>query len=80
MTTAWRAVKATTAPELRAIREAVAETREIVWAAKPQGDITIDFDATLVDVHSPGLGTGSLDANPLVPGRARSFDAQWSSR
>jgi len=80
VTTAWRAVKATTAPELRAIREAVAETREIVWAAKPQGDITIDFDATLVDVHSPGLGTGSLDANPLVPGRARSFDAQWSSR
>ena len=80
VTTAWRAVKATTAPELRAIREAVAKTREIVWAAKPQGDITIDFDATLVDVHSPGLGTGSLDANPLVPGRARSFDAQWSSR
>jgi hypothetical protein len=45
VTTAWRAVKATTAPELRAIRKAVAKTREIVWAAKPQGDITIDFDA-----------------------------------
>ena len=52
MTTAWRAVKATTAPELCAIREAVAKTREIVWAAKPQGDITIAFDATLVDVPS----------------------------
>jgi hypothetical protein len=33
VTTAWRAVKATTAPELRAIRKAVAKTREIVWAA-----------------------------------------------
>jgi hypothetical protein len=52
VTTAWRAVKATTAPELRAIREAVAKTREIVWAEAPQGDITIDFDATLVDVRS----------------------------
>ncbi len=52
VTTAWRAVKATTAPELRGIREAVAETREIVWAAKPQGDITIDFDATLVTAFS----------------------------
>ena len=80
ISTAWRAVKATTAPELRQIPKAVAGAREIVWAAAPPGDITIDFDATLVDVHSPGLGTGSLDANPLVPGRARSFDAQWSSR
>ena len=52
VTTAWRAVKATTAPELRGIREAVAKTREIVWAAKPQGDITIDFDATLVTAFS----------------------------
>jgi hypothetical protein len=52
VTTAWRAVKATTAPELRAIREAVAKTREVVWAEAPQGDITIDFDATLLDVHS----------------------------
>ncbi len=52
VTTAWRAVKATTAPELRAIRKAVAKTREIVWAAAPPGDITIDFDATLLDVHS----------------------------
>ncbi len=52
VTTAWRAVKATTAPELRAIAKAVAKTREVVWAAAPQGDITIDFDATLLDVHS----------------------------
>ena len=52
VTTAWRAVKATTAPELHAIAKAVAKTREVVWAAAPQGDITIDFDATLLDVHS----------------------------
>jgi hypothetical protein len=52
ISTAWRAVKATTAPELRAIREAVAKTREIVWAAAPPGDITIDFDATLVTAFS----------------------------
>ena len=52
ISTAWRAVKATTAPELRAIAKAVAKTREVVWAAAPPGDITIDFDATLLDVHS----------------------------
>ena len=52
VTTAWRAVKATTAPELRAIAKAVAKTREVVWRAAPPGDITIDFDATLLDVHS----------------------------
>jgi hypothetical protein len=52
VTTAWRAVKATTALELRAIANAVAKTRKVVWAAAPPGDITIDVDATLVDVHS----------------------------
>jgi hypothetical protein len=52
VTTAWRAVKATTAPELRAIAKAVASTREVVWRAAPPDDITIDFDATLLDVHS----------------------------
>jgi hypothetical protein len=30
----------------------VAGAREIVWAAAPPDDMTIDFDATLVDVHS----------------------------
>src|ERR1019366_5671321 len=48
ISTAWRAVKATASLELRGIRKAVAKTREVVWAAAPQGDITIDFDATLV--------------------------------
>ena len=52
VTTTWRAVKATTAPELRAIALAVARTRKVVWSAAPPGDITIDFDATLLDVHS----------------------------
>ena len=52
VTTVWRAVKATTAPELRGIAKAVARTREVVWRVSPPGDITIDFDATLLDVHS----------------------------
>jgi hypothetical protein len=45
-------VKATTSLELRCIRKAVAAAREIVWAAAPPGDITIDFDATLVNAFS----------------------------
>ena len=64
ISTAWRAVKATTAPELRAIREAVAKTREIVWAEAPPGDITIDFDATLVTAFSE-----KQDARPDVQAR-----------
>jgi hypothetical protein len=52
LSTAWRAVKATASLELGRIRTAVARAREIVWAAAPPGDITIDFDATLLNVHS----------------------------
>ncbi len=52
VTTAWRAVKATASTELRQIPKAVAGAREIVWAKAPPGDITIDFDATLVNVAS----------------------------
>ena len=52
ISTAWRAVKATASLELREIPRAVAGAREVVWAAAPPGDITIDFDATLLDVHS----------------------------
>jgi len=52
VSTAWRAVKATTSLELRGIRKAVAAAREIVWAAAPPGDSTIDFDATLLTSHS----------------------------
>jgi len=52
VSTAWRAVKATASTELGQIPKAVAAAREIVWAKAPPGDITIDFDATLVDVAS----------------------------
>jgi hypothetical protein len=52
VTTAWRAVRATASTELRQIPKAVAAAREIVWAKAPPGDITIDFDATLVNVAS----------------------------
>ena len=52
VSTAWRAVKATASLELRRIPKAVAAAREIVWAKAPPGDITIDFDATLLNVHS----------------------------
>jgi hypothetical protein len=45
-------VKATASLELRQIPTAVADAREVVWRAAPPGDITIDFDATLLDVHS----------------------------
>ena len=52
VSTAWRAVKATASLELRCIRKAVARAREIVWRASPPGDITVDFDATLLDAFS----------------------------
>src|ERR1039458_9270231 len=66
VTTAWRTVKATTAPELRGIRKAVAKTREVVWRAAPQGDITIDFDATLLDVHSEKQDAAPTDRKSVV--------------
>ena len=51
--TAWRAVEATTAFELRAIPEAIAAARAKVWAAAPPGDsLVLDFDATLVNSYS----------------------------
>ena len=76
ISTAWRAVKATASLELRAIAKAVAKTREVVWAEAPPGDITIDFDATLLDVHSekqdaaPTYKRG-YGFHPLVPGATR---------
>ncbi|MEZ5409837.1 MAG: IS1380 family transposase [Acidimicrobiales bacterium] len=51
--TAWRAVEAVTAPELRGIARAAATARERVWAAAGgPATITLDFDATLVTAHS----------------------------
>ena len=55
ISTAWRGVKATASPELRQIPKAAAGAREIVWAAAPPGDITIDFDAALVTAFSDKL-------------------------
>ena len=51
--TAWRAVEATAAFELRAIPDAVAAARATVWAASPPGDsLVLDFDATLQTSYS----------------------------
>ena len=51
--TAWRAVEATTAFELRAIPDALAAARAKVWAASPPGEaLVLDFDATLVNSYS----------------------------
>jgi len=51
--TAWRAVEATTAAELRAIPDAVAAARAKVWAAAPPGEsLVFDFDATLQTSYS----------------------------
>jgi hypothetical protein len=51
--TAWRAVEATAAFELRAIPAAVAAARATVWAASPPGDsLVLDFDATLQNAYS----------------------------
>jgi hypothetical protein len=51
--TAWRAVQATTASELRAIPDAIAAARAVVWKASPPGDsLVLDFDATLVNAYA----------------------------
>ncbi len=61
--TAWRAVQATTAAELRAIPKAIASAREEIWNISPPEHLTIDFDATLVDAHSD-----KQDAAPTYKG------------
>jgi hypothetical protein len=63
ISTAWRVVKATVSLELRQIQKAVAGAREIVWAAALPGEITIDFDATLVTAFSD-----KQDARPTYKG------------
>ena len=51
--TAWRAVEATTASELRSNPEAIAVARAKVWAAASPGDsLVLDFDSTLVNSYS----------------------------
>ncbi len=51
--TAWRAIEAVTAPELRGIARAATVARDRVWAAGGgPATVTFDFDATLVTAHS----------------------------
>jgi hypothetical protein len=52
--TAWRAIQAVTAPQLRAIPGVLGDCRSRVWeAAKLNfGSLTLDFDATLIDSYS----------------------------
>jgi len=51
--TAWRAIEAVDATELRRIDMARAAARDTVWAAGgAPATVTLDFDATLVDAHS----------------------------
>ncbi len=51
--TAWRAIEAVAAAQLRAIDDARALARARVWAAGgAPATVTLDFDATLVDAHS----------------------------
>ena len=69
-------MKATASLELRQIARAVAAAREIVWAKAPPGDITIDFDATLLNVHSekqdaPPRTSTAMAFIPWAPGATR---------
>jgi hypothetical protein len=52
--TVWRAVNAVSKEELTKIRTARAQSRAHLWAngGAPEGDLTLDFDGTLVDSHS----------------------------
>ena len=52
--TAWRVVQAVASVEQRAIVRAVAKARAKVWAAARLDlhEVTLDFDATLIDSYS----------------------------
>ena len=52
--TAWRTVQAVASVEQRAIVRAVAAARAKVWTAAGLnvGEVTLDFDATLIDAYS----------------------------
>ncbi len=58
--TAWRAVEATAATQLRGIPAAVAAARAKVWAASPPGhSLVLDFDATLQNAYSEKQDTAA---------------------
>ena len=61
--TAWRSVQATASAELRAIPQAIALAREVIWELSPPERLVIDFDATLVTSHSD-----KQDAGPTYKG------------
>lgn len=56
--TAWRAVRNTAPKCLAGIKAARATTRARAWAAgaAPQGEMILDFDATLIESHSDKEG------------------------
>lgn len=56
--TAWRAVRNTAPKCLGAIKAAVATTRARAWSAgaAPEGEMILDFDATIVESHSEKEG------------------------
>jgi len=48
----------------------------VAWeAGMDPGFYVIDIDGTLVNSHSPGLGTGSLGANSVPPAPMGALDA-----
>ena len=58
--TAWRVLDGIDERLLAGLQSARAVSRARVWAAGlAPAALTLDFDASLVNVHTPGLGTGS---------------------
>jgi hypothetical protein len=62
--TAWRRLDRVGDKHLARLRDGRAAARSRAWAAGAgpdlSGELHLDFDATIVIAHSPGLGTGSL--------------------
>jgi hypothetical protein len=72
-TTAWRVLRHMAPGQLEQLAAARARTRAHLWAngAAPAGDLTLDFDATIVETHSEKEGaTGTwkrtFGFHPLV--------------
>jgi hypothetical protein len=59
--TAWRTLRAMGALQSAGVSVARARAREHLWssAGAPEGDLTLDFDATLVDSHSEKEGAAA---------------------
>jgi hypothetical protein len=71
--TAWRTVAKLAPGRVKGLRQARARAREHVWLSggAPKGDLTIDFDSTVVESHSDkewaqGTYKRSFGFNPLV--------------